>query len=41
MGRKMGRKSSFSINALLKESGYTDKTIKEILKFYGQHKTEK
>jgi hypothetical protein len=36
MGRKIGRKSSFSINALLKESGCSDKTIKEILKFYGQ-----
>jgi hypothetical protein len=40
MGRKMGKKSIFSISALLKQSGYSDKTIKEILKFYGQHKTE-
>jgi len=37
----MGRKSVFSINVLLKESGYSDKTIKEILKYYGQHKKEK
>jgi predicted Ser/Thr protein kinase len=40
MRRKMGKKRTFSINALLKESGYSDKAIKEILKFYGQYITE-
>ena len=40
MVRKMGKNSIFSISALLKESGYSDKIIKEILKVYGQHETE-
>jgi hypothetical protein len=38
MVRKMGKKGNFSINALLKQSGYSEKAIKEILKFYGQNK---
>jgi predicted Ser/Thr protein kinase len=41
MVRKMGKKGNFSINALLKQSGYSEKAIKEILKFYGQNKTKK
>jgi hypothetical protein len=36
----MRRKTVFSINTLLKETGYSNKTIKEILKVYSHHKTE-
>jgi predicted Ser/Thr protein kinase len=32
------RKTAFSIDNLLKESGYSEKTIEEIFKYYGQHK---
>jgi predicted Ser/Thr protein kinase len=34
----MGRKDVASINKLLKESGYSEKTIEAILKYYGQGK---
>jgi DNA-binding transcriptional MerR regulator len=36
----MRRKTFFSINTLLRESGYSNKTIKEILKAYSHHKSE-
>jgi predicted Ser/Thr protein kinase len=36
----MGRKEVASINKLLQESGYSEKTTETILKYYGQYKTE-
>jgi predicted Ser/Thr protein kinase len=32
----MGRTKAVSINNLLKETGYSEKTIEAILKYYGQ-----
>jgi len=37
----LGRKTALSIDNLLRESGFSEKAIEEIFKYYGQRKKEK
>jgi len=34
----LGRKTALSIDTLLRESGFSEKAIEEIFKYYGQRK---